>query len=134
VIEVHRAAGLTAKRNQLDGFAGAITRLRGAYDAMHATWPVSDPPDELIDAMQSGDRLGYHPERAVEEIAHFHEVLPEAEAAITKIGGGFDKALDAYAQQLSKDNWQAADVAANRQKRMDALTRAGKLVSEAAAQ
>ncbi|HWA95190.1 MAG TPA: TIM-barrel domain-containing protein [Terracidiphilus sp.] len=134
VIEVHRAAGLTAKRNQLDGFAGAITRLRGAYDAMHATWPVSDPPDELIDAMQSGDRLGYHPERAVEEIAHFHEVLPEAEAAITKIGGGFDKALDAYAQQLSKDNWQAADVAANRQKRMDALTRAEKLVSEAAAQ
>ena len=74
-IEVQRAAGLTAKRGELDGFAGAMTRLRGAYDAMQITWPVSSPPDVLTEAMQTGDRLSYHPELAQKEIAHFHEIL-----------------------------------------------------------
>ncbi|MDE3201918.1 MAG: DUF5110 domain-containing protein [Acidobacteriota bacterium] len=133
VIEVHRAPGLTAKRNLLDGFAGAMTRLRGAYDAMHDTWPVSDPPDALIDAMQSGDRLGYHPERAMAEIAHFHDVLPRAESAIAAIQAGFQKALDQRALQLEKDQWSEADISADRQKRVNALARAEKLVSEAAA-
>jgi alpha-glucosidase (family GH31 glycosyl hydrolase) len=132
IIEVHRAAGLTAKRGQLDGFAGAMTRLRGAYDAMHSTWPVSDPPDALIDAMQSGDRLGYHPERAVEEIAHFHEALPKAKAAIAQIDSKFSQSLEDYASHMSKSNWRPADVAANKQIRVDAMARAEKLVSEAA--
>ncbi len=134
VIEVHRAPGLTARRDQLDGFAGSMTRLRGAYDAMHETWPVSDPPDALIDAMQSGDRLGYHPERAVAEIAHFHEALPKAEAAIATIQAGFQKALDQRAMQLEKDKWSDADISADKTKRLNALARAGKLVSEAASQ
>ena len=85
IVEVRRADGLTARRGELDGFAGAMTRLRGAYDAMHQTWPMSSPPDVLIDAMQSGDRLGYHPESAREELAHFHEVLPQAQAAVAKL-------------------------------------------------
>ena len=74
-VEVRRAEGLTARRGELDGFAGAMTRLRGAYDAMNQTWPVSEPPDTLVYAMQAGDRLGYHPENAQTEIAHFHDVL-----------------------------------------------------------
>ena len=52
-----------------------MTRLRSAYDALQQTSPVSAAPDPLIDAMQSGDRISYHPERAPEEIAHFHDVL-----------------------------------------------------------
>ena len=131
VIEVHRAVGLTAKRGELDGFAGAMTRLRGAYDAMHTTWPVSDPPVELIDAMQSGDRLGYHPERAVEEIAHFHEVLSRTAEAIAKINATFAQSLEEYASHMSKENSRPADLAADKQKRLDALSRAEKLVSEA---
>jgi len=81
-IEVRRAAGLTAWRGELDGFAGAMTRLRGAYDAMQQSWPIAAPPDLLIDAMQTGDRLGYHPERAVAEIAHFRKILPKAKASV----------------------------------------------------
>ena len=42
-VELRRASGMTARRGELDGFAGALTRLRGAYDAMDETWPVSDP-------------------------------------------------------------------------------------------
>ena len=63
VVEVHRAAGLTARRAELDGFAGSMTRLRAAYDALQKTSPITVPPDPLIDAMQTGDRLSYHPER-----------------------------------------------------------------------
>ena len=131
VVEVHRASGLTAKRGELDGFAGAMTRLRGAYDAMHKTWPVSSPPDSLIDAMQAGDRLGYHPERARAEIKHFHDVLPKAQVAVTSIQKDFSQRMDEFAKRLSSDNWRVADLQAQKQHRLDALAQAGKLVNEA---
>ena len=132
-IEVRRAAGLTARRSELDGFAGAMTRLRGAYDAMHQTWPVSDPPDILVDAMQAGDRLGYHPERAAEEIAHFHEVLPKAEANLAEIGSTFAQRLKDYADRMATSNWRPAgmDMEAEKQHRLDAMARAQRLVQEA---
>jgi alpha-glucosidase len=117
----------------LDGFAGAMTRLRGAYDAMHQTWPVSDPPDALIDAMQAGDRLSYHPEKAQEEIAHFHEALPKAQAAIDEIGATFTQRLEDYAKRLLADSWRPAglDMEAQKQRRTDAVARAERLGTEA---
>ena len=131
IVEVRRSAGLTAKRGELDGFAGAMTRLRGAYDAMHATWPISDPPDELVDAMQTGDRLGYQPERAVEEIAHFHQVLPKAQAAIGAIATGFTERMNDYAKRMAKSNWRPEDTDAEKQSRLDAIAHAQKLIAEA---
>ena len=73
-VEIHRGAGLARRRNELDGFPGMMTRLRAAYDALNQTWPVGHPPDSLIDAMQTGDRLSYRPEDAQREIARFHQV------------------------------------------------------------
>jgi alpha-glucosidase (family GH31 glycosyl hydrolase) len=131
IVEVRRATGLTARRGELDGFAGAMTRLRGAYDALHATWPVSDPPDVLVDAMQSGDRLGYHPERAAEEIAHFHDVLPKAQAAIYEIRTTFVDRMNDYAKRMAGSNWRPEDSNAQKQLRLDAMARAQKLASEA---
>jgi alpha-glucosidase len=133
-VEVRRAAGLTARRAELDGFAGAMTRLRGVYDAMHQTWPVSDPPELLVDAMQTGDRLGYHPERAVAEIAHFHQVLPQAQAAIAQIGATFAAQMDEYVNRMMASDWRPAgmDMAAEKQRRLDAMARAGRLAAEAA--
>jgi alpha-glucosidase len=132
-IEVRRADGLTARRNELDGFAGAMTRLRDAYEAMRDTSPVADAPDVLIDAMQAGDRLSYHPESAQEEIAHFHKVLPEAQAAVAAIGANFTPRLEEYAKQLLARNWFPAkvDMAAQKQHRLDAVARAERLVTEA---
>ncbi len=132
-VEVRRAAGLSARRAELDGFAGAMTRLRGAYDAMHQTWPVSDPPDILVDAMQTGDRLGYHPEKAAEEIAHFHAVLPQAQAAIAETGTGFAQRMEDFAKRMSAENWRPAgmNMQAEKQHRLDALARAQRLVEEA---
>jgi alpha-glucosidase (family GH31 glycosyl hydrolase) len=131
IVEVHRTDGLTAKRGELDGFAGAITRLRGTYDALHGTWPVAAPPDVLIDAMQSGDRLGYHPERTQEELAHFHQVLPEAQAAVDKLSQGAKQRLEELAGRATPNNSNPADLEAQRQRRLGALERAQKQVAEA---
>jgi alpha-glucosidase len=131
VVEVRRAPGLTARRGELDGFAGAMTRLRGAYDALQQSSPVAVPPDALIDAMQTGDRLGYHPERATEEIAHYHETLPKAQAAVEAVGATFAQRLDDYARRNANNPLRPADMGAAKQIRLDNLHRAERLVGEA---
>jgi alpha-glucosidase len=132
-IEVRRADGLIARRDELDGFAGAMTRLRGAYEAMRGTSPVSDAPDVLVDAMQAGDRLSYHPENAQEEMARFHKVLPEAQAAVAGISANFTPRLEEYAKRLLARNWfpTKVDMEAQKQRRLDAVTRAERLATEA---
>ena len=133
VIEVVRTPGLTARRGELDGFAGTMARLRGAYDAMNQTQPVANPPDALIDAMQSGDRLGYHPERAQEELAHLHEALPKAQAAVEKIGSTFAEHLEENIKRYSPQRWITGglDMEALKRSRTEAMARAQKLVTEA---
>jgi len=130
-IEVRRAVGLTGRRDDLDGFAGAMTRLRGAYDALQKTSPVSAPPDLLIDAMQAGDRLGYHPEKATEEIEHFRAVLPEAQDAVDAIQRGFAQRMDEFTKRLSHDALRNVDIESEKKSRIDAVARAEKLIEEA---
>jgi alpha-glucosidase (family GH31 glycosyl hydrolase) len=132
-IEVHRAPGLTARRAELDGYAGAMNRLRAAYDAMQQTWPASHPPDPLVDAMQSGDRLGYHPEKAAEEMAHFRATLPTAQEAVDAVAKDLAQRMNDIARTLSATN-KPSDVEAQKQQRLDALTKAQKLIAEAADQ
>ena len=84
-IEVRRAEGSLASRNELDGFAGSIARLRGAYDTLNALFPYTWSPDTLVDAWQTGDRLGYHPETARAEIARFPRLYAEALAAVQSL-------------------------------------------------
>ena len=129
VIEVHRAPGMADKRGQLDGFAGAMTRLRAAYDAMNATNPVSQPPDPLIDAMQTGDRLGYHPERAQEELAHLRQVLPQAQSALDDIAKTFTDRVDAMAKRRI-NGIPEEEMEKEKQSRLDAMSRAQKNVTE----
>ena len=133
VVEVRRAAGLTARRSELDGFAGAMTRLRAATDAMHQTQPAADAPDPLIDAMQAGDRLSYHPENAVAEIAHFHEVLPKAQASVSEIGATYSEHLEERIKLYSPEKWlpKGIDMETQKQHRLDAMARALKLMDEA---
>jgi alpha-glucosidase len=131
-VEVRRAPGLTARRDELDGFAGSMTRLRGAYDAMHQT-SVSDPPDALVDALQAGDRLSYHPETAQAEMAHFREALPKAQADVARIGEAFDSQLEDNLRRYSPERWLPGgmNMAVLKQSRTEAMTRALKLAAEA---
>ncbi len=129
-IEVRRAAGSTAKRGELDGFAGAMTRLRAAYDALQNSSPVAGPPDALIAAMQTGDRLTYHPERAQEELAHFAEAVKQAQAAVQAMEGPYMERLN-QATHIGGANLAPLDLEAEKQKRADLLKRAEAMVGEA---
>ncbi|HWZ12481.1 MAG TPA: DUF5110 domain-containing protein, partial [Acidobacteriaceae bacterium] len=75
-IHIRRPAGSIAKRDVLDGFAGAMARFRNAYDTLNETKAGS--PDPLIIAMQTGDRLSYHPETARAEIAQKRQASARA--------------------------------------------------------
>jgi hypothetical protein len=130
-IEVRRADKLMKRRNKLDGFAGSMTRLRGAYDALQQTWPVAWPPDALVDAMQTGDRIGYHPEEAADEITHFHEMLPRAQAAVAELNSTFAQKLNDYAAHEEHNPLRPADMTAEMQSRLDSVTRAEDLMTAA---
>ena len=62
-----------------------MTRLREAYNALNQTWPIGWSPDLLVDAMQAGDRLSYHPELAAEQIARLHTILPKLPSSIEEL-------------------------------------------------
>ncbi|MDE3062631.1 MAG: DUF5110 domain-containing protein [Acidobacteriota bacterium] len=123
-IVVRRARGLTARRSELDGFAGSMTRLRAAYDAVQQTWPIAQPPDPLIDAMQTGDRLSYHPERAQEEIAHFRQTLPQAQSAVSALAQEFQRRIDVFSRRFSRGTFAPANMEQEKQRRLDSLSRA----------
>ncbi len=73
-IVVHRAPGSLGNRNLLDGFAGRMLRLREAYDTLAQDYPATlAVPDALTIAMQTGNRIGYHPDTAREELTAFAE-------------------------------------------------------------
>jgi alpha-glucosidase (family GH31 glycosyl hydrolase) len=94
-IVVRRTAELEKRGAELDDFAGTMTRLREAYDALNQTWPMGWSPDDLVDAMQTGDRLSYHPELAGEQITHLRAMLPKLAGAIDQL----EKSLSEQQQQ-----------------------------------
>ncbi|HWC17970.1 MAG TPA: TIM-barrel domain-containing protein, partial [Terriglobales bacterium] len=106
-VQVRHSPELLARRRELDGFAGAMTRLREAYDSLNQTWPLGWSPDDLIDAMQCGDRLSYHPETAAKEIAHYHDVLPQAQNQVQALSKGFNQEqMDKIATRVGQD-WKS---------------------------
>ena len=84
-IEVKRAAGSLASRMRLDGFAGSIARLHGAYDALNALSPAGWSPNVLIDTWQTGDRMSYAPETAMKEIARFDGLYAQSVQAVKQL-------------------------------------------------
>jgi len=131
-IEVRRVAGLTARRSELDGFAGRMTLLRGAYDAMQETGPVAGPSTALVDAMQSGDRLSYYPDRIETELAHLQQVFQQAQADVAALDKEFEQRLSDTSRRIGGATQAPADVESEKQKRRDALHRAEAMLNEAA--
>ncbi|HWF65746.1 MAG TPA: TIM-barrel domain-containing protein [Acidobacteriaceae bacterium] len=101
VIQVHRPVGLIENRAELDGFAGKMTRLREAYDVLNQTFPLSWAPDDLVDAMQTGDRLTYRPQEIQKEMAHFRAVLPQALNSVEKMTAPNQRNRSDVAKRLS---------------------------------
>jgi alpha-glucosidase (family GH31 glycosyl hydrolase) len=74
--------GLDMAHNRLllDGFAGRLARLRETYDLLNANWPIAWSPDGLVNVMQTGDRIGYFPKTALDELSRLQKnlaALPE---------------------------------------------------------
>jgi len=132
VVEVRRAAGQTAHREEIDGYAGKMTLVRGAYDAMQQTGPVAGPSLALVDAMQSGDRLSYYPERIETELPHFQEAFKQAQSDLAVLDKEFEKRLSDTSRRIGGATLAPADVESEKQKRRDALHRAEALLAEAA--
>jgi alpha-glucosidase len=136
-VEVRRAEGLAARRAELDGFAGMMTRLRAVNDALRRTSPAGEPPEALIDALQAGDRLSYHPELAVEELARFRRILAQVPAAVRGVAKGFaqrEKESVKDAEGWVKDEGLGREfsdgVKVQHQHRLEALAQALKLAGE----
>ncbi|HEV2215591.1 MAG TPA: TIM-barrel domain-containing protein [Terracidiphilus sp.] len=138
-IEVRRAPALMASRADLDGFAGQMTLLREAYDAINKTLPVSVPPDVLTEAMQTGDRIGYHPESASAEIAQFHQMLPQVQFAVQNMAADFKqrwnaiapdyrKQIEATNGQLHSQSWMDNLLVTQGQQRINAMAQANDLI------
>jgi hypothetical protein len=106
-VRLVRSPELVARRGELDGFAGAMTRLRETYDSLNETWPLGWSPDELIDAMQSGGRLTYHPESAAQELAHYQEVLTQAQSQVQALTKGLSQEqMEKVATRVGQD-WKS---------------------------
>jgi alpha-glucosidase (family GH31 glycosyl hydrolase) len=66
---------MASNRSLLDGFAGKLARLRETYDLLNANWPVAWSPDGLVSAMQTGDRIGYFPKTALDQVSELQKQL-----------------------------------------------------------
>lgn len=66
---------LVGHRALLDSFAGKMTRLRETYDILNSLWPAGWTPDPLIDAMQTADRISYHPETAAADLGRLQATI-----------------------------------------------------------
>jgi len=132
-IEVRRAPGMTARRTELNGFPGQMTRLREVYQAMRDTSPAGDATDFVIDAYETGDRIGYHPERTAEEIAHFHKILPKAQASVAQMDQAFDAQVEEKIREYAPQRWVpgALDVPELKKSRTAEMRRAAKLMVDA---
>jgi alpha-glucosidase len=84
-VKITRPAELVDRRVELDGFAGAATRLNSAVDTIRHAWPFSDVPEELLEAAQTGDSISYYPNTAGEKIRKFHQLVPLAQAKVEGI-------------------------------------------------
>jgi len=84
-VEVRRRSDLVARRAELDDFAGTMTRLREAYNTLNQLFPLGWSPDELVDAMQTGDRLSYDPQLAAEQIPRLNAMMPRVAASIDQL-------------------------------------------------
>jgi len=132
VVVVQRAKGRIEQRSELDGFAGAMTRLRGVEDALQQTGPVAGPSIALRDALQTGDLISYYPERTDSALKHFHEQVTKAKADVAQLDKEFEQRLSDTSRRIGGSTWAPADIESEKQKRRDVLHRAEALLVEVA--
>ncbi len=117
-VTVHRASGSLAARAQLDGFTGKVQRLKEAYEQISNDFPaVPATPDDLTIAMQTGNRIGYHPASARDEVAAFAKRYAAALTAVQQLqtGPGSSPTTVADAERSKKSGERIAHALADLQ-------------------
>jgi alpha-glucosidase len=121
-IVVTRDADLAHKSELLDGFAGKMTSLRHAYDAVNGLWTV----EPLVIAMQTGNRIGYQPQNAKGEVERLAQFIRSSQSTLAAIitaeqsGSSSAPSPQRTAEQLERERT-----------RMERLARASAAVEEA---
>ncbi|MBS1815047.1 MAG: DUF5110 domain-containing protein [Acidobacteria bacterium] len=123
-IVIERDAALVAKDDLLDGFAGRMSRLRAAYAEMNDVWPI----DDLVAAMQTGNRISYHPEHARAEVEKLAGLIASAQTSLEEIAKE-QKSRDLGVGYKTKSK---ADIERNRQANALRIERARAALASAA--
>lgn len=100
VIEIYRSPVSEAASAGRDGFQGRLILLRAAYDALAPFERLHAAPDALVLAMQTGDRMAYHPASAPTELASFNGRVSDAQSAVAAHADMLAKAVDQKLRQL----------------------------------
>ena len=112
-VRVIRSAELMSRRSELNGFAGSMTRLNDARYTLQHAWPFDNVPDEVVDAAQTGDKLGYYSQDAAKILAHYREVLPKAKAKVDEmVKIGISSEEKQALQKRLGETWRTPDTQA----------------------
>jgi alpha-glucosidase (family GH31 glycosyl hydrolase) len=96
-IVITRDPQLQVSSNLLEGFTGKMENLRRAYNDTQGLGSI----DDLVEAMQTGDRIGYHPESALKEIEQLPKLTLSATASLEIISGAQRPTIAASGQNGS---------------------------------
>ncbi|MGZ4818274.1 MAG: DUF5110 domain-containing protein, partial [Terriglobales bacterium] len=66
----------------LEGAAGKIARIKRAMAMTEMSWPNGWAPDVMLEAAQTGNRIGLHPETAAQELERLQRNLSEIKARL----------------------------------------------------
>ena len=90
-----------------------MTRLNDARYTLQHAWPFDNVPDEVVDAAQTGDKLGYYSQDAAKILAHYREVLPKAKAKVDEmVKIGISSEEKQALQKRLGETWRTPDTQA----------------------
>lgn len=82
---VKTGKSLDSQLRLLDGVPGKLARLGTALTILNHTWPKGWSPDVLIEAVQTGNRIGINPASALAELEKLDCRMPEVIETIRKM-------------------------------------------------
>jgi alpha-glucosidase (family GH31 glycosyl hydrolase) len=71
-----------ASRELLDAAPGKIARLTAAMHMLDGAWPKDWPPESLMKAAQTGERMRLHPQSARQELQELQSMAPKIAADV----------------------------------------------------
>jgi alpha-glucosidase len=83
--------------------------------ALHAAtaWPIGSVPDEVEDAAQTGEKLGYYPDTALQILARYRDVPPKAKAKVYEmVKAGISSQQRQALEKRFGDTWHNPEVQA----------------------